>query len=84
MLEVHDLESRFRDDGHRLNIHVRIGQQQPLLRDRGGGRDAPLQEFPPDMLIRRHRLHRRVVLVGANQIGSVGAGGAQHSIDIRK
>ena len=84
MLEVHNLESSFRDDRHRLNVHVCIRQQQPLLCDRGRGRDTPLQEFPPDMLIGRHRVHRRVVLVGANQIGSVGAGRAQHSIEVCK
>ena len=82
MLEMLHLESRLRDDGHGLNVHVGRGQQQALLRDRGRGRDAPAQEFAPDLLIGRHRLDSRVVLVGAHQIGAVGAGGAQHGVEV--
>jgi hypothetical protein len=48
MLEVHNLKSRFRDDGHRLNVYVRIRQQQPLLCDGLSKAEGPLQEFPPE------------------------------------
>jgi len=84
MLEVRDLEARLRNDGHGLNIHVGSRQQEALLRDRSGGRDAPLQELPPDILIGRHRLDGRVILIGAHQIGALRAGGVQHSIEIGK
>ena len=40
------------------------------------------QEFAPHLLIGRHGLDRRVVLVGAYEVGAVGAGRAQHRVDV--
>ena len=77
-----DRETRPWDRGHGLDVHVGAGQQQPLLRDRGRGRDAAVEKFPPHLLIRRHGFYGRVVLIGAQQIAAVGAGCAQHGIEI--
>ena len=82
VLEMRDLESRSRDDAQRLDVHVGAGQQQALLRDRGRWRDAARQKFPPHLLIGRHGLDRGVVLVGAYEVAAVGAGGAQHGVDV--
>ena len=84
VLEVLHLESLLRQDADGLDVHVGAGQQQALLRDRGRGRNASAQEFTPDLLIGRHRLDGRVVLVGANQICPIGAGGAEHGVEICK
>ena len=82
VLEMRHLEALLRNDAERLDVHVGAGQQQALLGDRGRRRNAPAQELAPDLLVGRHRLHRRVVLVGADEIGAVGAGGAQHRVDV--
>jgi hypothetical protein len=82
VLEVLDLEPRFGNGGHGLDVHIGAGQQQPLLRDRGRGRDAAIEKFAPHLLIGRHGFHRRVVLVGAHEIAAVGAGSTQYRIEI--
>ena len=76
------LESGGRHDAERLDVHVGARQQQALLRDRGRWRDPARQEFAPHLLIGRHGLDRRVVLVGAHEVAAVGAGRAQHRVDV--
>ena len=82
VLEVRNLKTLVGDDTHGLDVHVSAGQQQALLRDRCRRRDAPAQKFPAHLLIGRHRLHGGVVLVCAYEVAAVGAGGAQHGIEI--
>jgi len=82
VLEMLDREVLLRDHRDRLHVHVGIGEQQPFLRDRGRGRNPPAQEGAPDLLIRRHRLYGCVILVGANEVGTIGAGGGKHGIEI--
>ena len=82
VLEMGDFESRRRHDAERLDVHVGARQQQALLRDRGRWRDSARQKFAPHLLIGRHGLDRRVVLVGAYEVGAVGAGRAQHRVDV--
>src|SRR5262249_24627248 len=65
-----------------LNVDVAARGREALLRDRGRWRDAVRQEFAPHLLIGRHGLDRRVVLVGAYEVGAVGAGRAQHRVDV--
>ena len=80
--EVLDLEAFLRHHRHRLDVHVGRRQREASLRDRGRGRNAAAQEFPPHILVGRHRLDRGVVLVGAHQVGALGAGRAQHGVEI--
>jgi hypothetical protein len=80
--EMGDFESGGRHDAERLDVHVGARQQQALLRDRGRWRDSARQEFAPYLLIGRHGLDRRVVLVGAYEVAAVGAGRAQHRVDV--
>ena len=82
VLVMGHLEARPRDDAERLDVHVGAGQQQLLLGDRGGRRDAAVEELAAGLLVGRHGLHRGVVLVGAHEVGAVGAGGAQHRVDV--
>src|SRR5262249_22371497 len=82
VLEMGDFESGGRYDAERLDVHVGARQQQALLRDRGRWRDSARQEFAPHLLIGRHGLNRRVVLIGAYEVGAVGAGRAQHRVDV--
>ena len=77
-----DLEAFLRHHRHGLDVHVRRRQREALLRDRGRGRNAAAQDFAPDILIGRHRFDRGVVLVGAHEVGALGAGGAQHGVEI--
>ena len=53
-----------------------------MLRDRGRWRDSTRQKIAPHLLICRHGLDRGVVLVGSYEVRSVGAGRAQHRIDV--
>ena len=76
------LEALSRDDAERLDVHVGAGQQQALLRDRGRGRNASGEMLAPDLLVGRHRLHGRVVLIGADKVCPVRTGRAQHRIEI--
>ena len=58
------------------------GSSRPCCAIEVDGGMRPAQEFAPDLLIGRHGLDRRVVLVGAHEVGAVGAGGAQHGVDV--
>ena len=42
----------------------------------------PRRKLAADLLVGRHGLHGRVVLVGADEVCAVGAGGAQHRVDV--
>ncbi len=82
MLEVLHLEALLWDDRHRLDVHVRTRQREALLSDGRRWRDASGQHLAAHLLIRRHGLHGGVVLVGADEIGAIGSGGAQHRIEV--
>src|ERR1700729_1208662 len=82
MLEVLDLKSLARHDSHSLDVHVGTRQQQALLSDRRRRRDSSAKKFTANLLIGRHRLDGRVVLVGPHEAVAIGAGSAQHGIEI--
>ena len=46
------------------------------------GANSARQKIAPHLLIGRHGLDRGVVLVGSYEVGSVGAGRAQHRVDV--
>ena len=58
------------------------GSSRPCCAIEVDGGMRPRQEFAPHLLIGRHRLDGGVVLVGAHQIAAVGAGGAQHRVEV--
>ena len=58
------------------------GSSRPCWAIEVEGGMRPAQKLAPDLLIGRHRLHRRVVLIGADEVGAIGAGGAQHGIEV--
>ena len=69
-------------DGNRLEIERGARQQQPLLDDRGAGRDQRAEAPPALGLVGRHHGDGGIILVGADDAVEGGPAGGKHRLDI--